>query len=272
MRMAPPDEDTFAVLVEGIPGWLRGSLEEWAKGVIALGKEALAKKYDRRFRTTLPQIVGQERLTTYWGRASEDERLALVDFLLFSLQEEGASSSANSQQRQRANNLQRMLIEAGSLWTVTFEPYWGLTHRATEGAQKQVEAVTAGTTDAAREVAKAWQACYRQDPDYDRAYDSAVLAIEAAVLPHTSPKDGLATLGKALSHMRDTSTKWSVAGSQIDGVDAVVALLEAVWTNQERHAKNTGAVVAAQREETEFVVSAAVTIVQWFSAGLITKL
>lgn len=170
--------------------------------------------------------------------------------------------------------LDRILTDGGSLWRFETDPHWCLVRRVSEAAEQQYQQSTSNASDAADRLKTAWTACYRQNPNYDEAYRNAILAVEAVVLPETIPKDTVGTLGKAIRHMRDTASRWSIGGLGTDALssgEVLLSMLELLWTNQQRHAKGDGTISSVCREEAEAAVGVAVTLVQWFSAGIVTK-
>jgi len=77
-----------------------------------------------------------------------------------------------------------------------------------------------------------------------------------------------APLGGANAHIRNTRDRWTVNG--IDGSSGVLlANLELLWNNHRRHAdeKAGSEYVPVTRETAEVMVSAAITVVQWFTSG-----
>lgn len=135
------------------------------------------------------------------------------------------------------------LQEGGSVWRLAIEPYGSLVRRANETTQALVDLASSPATDAARKIASAWSACYRQPPDYDRAYRDAVLAVEAVALMLVVPNNTRGTLGTVVSHITDTVEQWTVAGldapQQASGI-TLLAMLRTLWHSQQRHARVTG--------------------------------
>jgi hypothetical protein len=167
------------------------------------------------------------------------------------------------------------LSEAGSAWTVTREPHWSLVRRVQAASHDQVVAVADRSRDAGRLLREAWHKCYRHHPDYDGAYDDAVEAVEAVAIDALIPNDTDATLGKAIGHLRNTADRWIVGGldhAEPSSSETLLSMLSLLWRNQPRHA---GSDVTASRpvtaSEAETAVNMAVTLVQWFSAGLVRR-
>jgi hypothetical protein len=53
--------------------------------------------------------------------------------------------------------------------------------------------------------------------------------------------------------------------------DTLLLMLGTLRQNQERHARRDGTIANVARDETEAAVSLAVTLVHWFTSGLVTK-
>ena len=167
------------------------------------------------------------------------------------------------------------LAEGGSVWTTAFEPYWHLTRRINAATQALVDAASSTETDAARKIVSAWSACYRHTPDYDVAYRDAVLAVEAVALPLVVPDNERGTLGSVVSHLNDTQERWTVGAldDARQGSGATLfAMLRTLWHNQQRHARRDGSIRDVGRDEAESAVALAVTLVHWFSSGLVKRI
>ncbi len=285
------EQTEFDVLHEGIPHWLDGSLWRWVIDRGSEGAPSIITRLERRLHMTLAE-PGDRRLGTshtapselldrYWALADDNRRLVMIDALLADLQIR-AKAAADSRDRSTmmqfvgaADRLQAMLAEGGSAWGVhTAPPAWGLTRRVGEATQALVERISRPDTDAARKIRAAWHACYRHDPDPDAAYRQAVLAVEAVTIPVTIPGSTRASLGGVSAHIRDTLPRWSVAGleaKEIASGQTLYDMVRTLWHNQERHARPDGSIVDVSQAEAEAAVSLAVTLVHWFTSGLVKK-
>lgn len=287
------DGDTeFDVLHEGIPAWLSGSVWRWLMDRAAEGGQPMVFRLERRLHITLAEPkdrrVGTQHtapnqlLDRFWQGGDDNSQLVLLDAILYDMQTQ-AREQYDSGYHDKAERLMReaqrlgeLLAEGGSAWTSQVElPAWCLARRVDEATTELVEAITAPRTDAARMMRAAWQACYRHDPDPDVAYRSAVLAVEAVAIPLALPKATKATLGTVVAHIRDTVADWSVGGldaEQIASGETLVSMLKTLWHNQERHARPDGTVVDVSQHESEAAVSLAVTLVHWFTTGLVVRI
>lgn len=274
-----PSAHEYDALIEGVPAWLERSLWRWAmdRGVRTPNLNHTAERW---LRVTIPRRERENPFATYWDAASEDDRLALLDFFLHDLEKTGTEVYRNGDPEtaggivRTAEELDKMLTEGGSVWRVSYEPYWCLQRRVNESAQALVDLVSSPDTDAARKIASAWNALYRQSPDYDRAYRYAVLAVESVAIPKTVRQNKRATLGRVADHIRDTVDRWTVgdldAEEQTSG-ETLHAMLRTLWHNQERHAQQDGTIVDVTRDEAEAAVSLAVVLVHWFASGAVRR-
>jgi hypothetical protein len=242
----------------------------------------LAYTAERLLRVSIPQPGhgGANPFAEYWKGANDDERLALIDFFLHDLDEVAGQHFEDGEDDEMhevvlvAKRLDAMLTEGGSVWRVSFTPFWSLQRAVNETTQSLVALASSPSTDAARKIASAWNACYRHAPDYGRAYADSVLAVEAVALPVVVPKNQTGTLGHVVAHIADTVDRWTVGGLDADkqaSGDTLLAMLRSLWHCQERHARQGGTIVDVSQQEAETAVSLAVTLVHWFGSGLVRR-
>jgi hypothetical protein len=265
--------------VDGVPNWLEPSLLTWVAQCAHDYGTPLARRVEQRLRIELPSSRDEYQIVTYWRNIGGNDRLSLIDCLLYDLEQ--SHKAANYDRYVDAQDIEtrvfllsQILTDGGSLWRFEAEPHWCLTRRVSETAEAQFAMATRHNSDAASRLKQAWAECYRQNPNYDQAYRNAVLAVEAVVLPITSPRDPAATLGKAIARIRDSQDRWSLAGFKSgdpSGAQTLISMLQLLWKNQERHARNDGTIADVSPAEAEAAVNLAVTIVHWFSANLAKK-
>lgn len=270
-----PEAAEYATLVEGVPAWLERSL--WRSVMDrAVRTPDIGMKAERRLHIVLPSGSGnpQQKFDAYWSGADDRQRLALIDFFLYDLDEAAQRADANHvvPYASYVTELDETLVQGGSVWEVANRPRLGLRRRSNETTKALVDSASLPETDAARKIAMAWHLCYQHVPDYDNAYRHAVLAVEAVALPLVLPNGG--TLGKVVAHIRDTATKWTVgaldAPEQATG-ETLLAMLRTLWHNQERHAYPDGTIHDVSYPEAQTAVTLAVTLVYWFSSGLVSR-
>jgi hypothetical protein len=275
-----PSSADYEGLVEGIPAHLENSLWRWAMDR-AVRTPNLSYKAERLLRIALPVQRGTNPFGAYWSAAGEQERLTLIDFFLRDMWEAANELRAGREPNHELQplvvafvGLDEILTQGGSVWATTVEPCWGLTRRVNETTRALIDTASSPATDAARKIASAWAACYRHTPDYDVAYRDAVLAVEALSLPLIVPDNKRGTLGSVVGHLNDTHERWTVGGldDERQGSGAtLLSMLRTLWHNQERHAQSDGTIRDVGREEAEAAVVLAVTLVHWFSAGLVKR-
>jgi len=114
-------------------------------------------------------------------------------------------------------------------------------------------------------------AAYGRNPHPDRAYDEAVLAVEAVACPLVAPTSTRATLGSVIADLRNQAARWELAIGDTSGQpaapDRLIEMLQLLWQGQFRHA---GAPNSRRQNqaEAEAVVHLAATVVQWLSSNV----
>ncbi len=267
------DRIAWLTPAEGVPDHLRSSLVNWIDWAFSL----LWKEDERDGGLMLIERVlrfsVRVRSTTYIGLPPQPrDALNLVDFLLYrldKLEERSVGLGGDV-----APVLDELLADASSVWTVT--PRGGgsyeLTRRVPSAARDAAALAMAPQTLAADHLRRSWSAAYRREPDYKSAYDHAVLAVEAVVVPAAIPTaaPNRRTLGGANAHIRQTSNRWTV--NEVEGSSGVLlANLELLWNNHPRHAdeEDGSEYVPVTRETAQVMVSTAITVVQWFTTGAV---
>jgi hypothetical protein len=180
------------------------------------------------------------------------------------------------------DQLRRLLLDGGTAWTLT-QHEDGLERRVDPTAAAAVAATVEGAATAAStspaaqagdHLARAWDAAYGADPDADRAYDEAVLAVEALACPLVCPANMSRTLGTVIRDLRNQSAKWElgIGGTtgELIGPGRMVEMLALVWEGQSRHAGAPNSRLQTQAEA-EAVVHLAATLVHWLMAGVLRR-
>jgi hypothetical protein len=270
-------------LVEDFPSFLDPSILDWLRDA----EEYLDRRQtERMLRVSLPDSANP--YITYWYSQDVAGKVEFLDYVLHVLEThlasdwDGARLVGNRRristgyapvQRVLMAELETILSQGGSVWRVVTSPMWSLERRIGAELRALVDDVAMSDLDSSRALSSAWHACYGARPDYSKAYDDAVTAVEACLLPAATLNDTKATFGKALAHVRDTEARWTVGGlkgARSSG-NTLVAMLETLWQGQQRHAQSDGSIVGVSQEEAEAAVSLSVTLVHWFTAGLVLK-
>jgi hypothetical protein len=170
-------------------------------------------------------------------------------------------------------DLETMLSEAGSLWTVgerLGKP--GLVQRLPEGVRVAGESVMASSGHAGERLAKAWTAAFGIEPDPSKAYSLAIKAIEDAMKPQISPNDASATLGKMIGKIRadgDWSLPFAREDDRATSASVLLGQLQMLWSGQaDRHGGDPDPDLAITQAAAEAAVVFAVPVVQAFSSGM----
>jgi hypothetical protein len=165
-------------------------------------------------------------------------------------------------------DVDRILAVARSEWMATEE---GLVRRADPTAQAAFELATATPGSASTELKEAWRNAYGRDGDPSDAWDHAVKAVEAILLPTIVPKQDQATIGHAVGELANNGDKWDVgllfnqSGTPrtplTAPVEALVGMLRLIWPNPDRHTGSDHRTPTP--EEARVVVQLATAVVQW---------
>jgi hypothetical protein len=256
------------VLLAGVPEHLVHAVSEWVDGVLSkTGGDGLA----RSVMLSLQWDPGGLR----WGWTGAlmgqpaDELLTVVDAIL------QVNPRHDVVDAYDAEMLRRLLWEGRSAYRIA-DDHSCLVYRVdptVEGAFK--DAVAKAPATASELLAKAWYHAYRPEPDPTAAYREAVRAVEQLACPLVLPSNPKATLGTVIAHLRDAPDKWSTVLTDKDGNQGdpapVRELMNRLWTGQlSRHGGGASSREQTQ-EEAEAAVHAAVLLVQWLAADVLTK-
>jgi hypothetical protein len=255
-------------LQEGVPPWLRPSLEAWVEELLRSphsGQWSFEKlrKLERELRLPLnwTESAGDHLLLVL----HEDDELFLevVDYLL---RDRGSSSPSSFL------SIVTMLNEAGSAWQVVRRSHgFGLERRVPEEVAASARKAFAAEGGAGGHLRTAWSATYGRHPNPTEAYAEAVKAVEAAAHPVVTPSDARPTLGKMVRALRDAPTKWEVvlaARPDLDRVGVVSLMADLLWQGHtDRHGGSGQGPI--RQNEAEAAVHLAILLVHWFTSGAI---
>ena len=173
-------------------------------------------------------------------------------------------------------NLERMLDEGGSAWTVgAGAGQYQLQRRVDPTVAAAARATISGAGRAGAHLAEAWAHTYGRHPNPGHAYREAVRAVEAAAIPVVCPADTTATLGKILGQLH-TGRHFAVAlhpAPPADPTTTLVAMLEVLWKAQlDRHGTpDPSTPLSVSEAEARTAVHLATTLVHWFTSGAVVK-
>lgn len=269
------DPDRHAALVGGIPVWMRRPLSDWLRELVDVryGQPAhLLRIFDQRVRLPGILLSGVQEDFGFDSLESQlfdhpDDYLALLDFLIFSLNTAGRHATLDE--------LQSILRISSSEWKVGKRgSHAGIEKRVPEGVQHAADEVMAVPGHAGQLLSEAWHAAFGRDPDFEKAYAKSIKAVEAAAIPSVSPKNVNATLGTVIAQMRDQKD-WKLEltreHSTHTSAQVLLGMMQMLWTGQnDRHAGQTGYQPSTQ-SEAETAVLLAVPLVQWFTSGALQR-
>jgi hypothetical protein len=163
-----------------------------------------------------------------------------------------------------------MLDCGGSAWTATDS---GLQRRVDPTARGAFDAASQPVDVASEELTHAWRRAYDREPDASDAWDHAIKAVEAILIPIVVPNQAKPTLGHVVNHLHSQGHLWQLSlleSNEDYSVEPLVAMLRLLWPNPDRHGspehRRPPTLVEARA-----VVHLAVTIVQWGRDGQILK-
>lgn len=244
---------------DGIPIYLRGALNDWVHDCYPDDTYLMTQLGNTlKFRLRLDEVP-------YPSSLEDDELLDLIDALLaWDLQPHHWQVGA----------LEELLTVGGAGWRIN-AAVKGLERRVdTTVTAAAAQAVRGAGDEAAEHLRAAWDAAYGRGPDPDRAYDEAVLAVEAVVCPLVAPASTRATVGTVINDLRSQATKWELAigdsTGQPAGPDRLIEMLALLWQGQSRHAGAPNSRRQNQAEG-EAAVHLAATLVQWLTSGVLRR-
>jgi hypothetical protein len=168
----------------------------------------------------------------------------------------------------RPEELEIMLAYGGSAWQASKS---GLRRRVGPTTQFAFDAATTPDDIASQELAEAWQMAYGREPNPSDAWNHAIKAAEAVLIPMVTPTQVGAHMGHVLGELSEHGEKWTALlrfnqtkeprTPPITSVQATVGMLRLLYPNPDRH------IGLNHREpslkEAQAIVNLAVTIVQW---------
>ncbi|MEU7802619.1 hypothetical protein AB0B10_25505 [Micromonospora arborensis] len=265
--------------VEGVPPYLGDELYGWIETQLRL-HDNLESELRLRLRrhSGLGNAQGNDLLdildaALYWHPWSvfddgEDEGIELTPE-----QHEEHEEALQTWQRV-AGRVQQILDSGGSAWRL---------NRTLDGLERRIDDTVTAAADLARSTAQedaadhlatAWRAAYGRHPDADKAYDEAVLAVEAVTCPMVSPRNPRPTLGTVIRDLRNQASQWELAIGGATGVPSeitrLVEMLAILWEGQSRHAGSQNSRRQTQLEG-ESAVHLAATVVQWLNSGVLRR-
>lgn len=287
------DEDEIAsydALHDDVPTWMATAYWAWVRKTIAVSRTRRTDSYltpysaqmldtdlvevmCQRLRINLPNLrtdfvdytAGKEQLKRAMGVLRQhSEPLQIADYLL---------AHGNRVDR---DLLDRVLWDSRSAWRVG-ERFGrpGLVRRVPEGVQIAADSVMARAGRAGVRLSRAWGELYGVDPSPSEAYRLAILAVEDAAVPVVSSSNSKATLGTVLKQIEEQNG-WGLPmdreHEKAPSGDVLVSMIRMLWHGQhDRHGGQPSSPGDVSLNEATIAVNIAVTLVSWFSAGLVSR-
>ncbi|UOY03627.1 hypothetical protein [Blastococcus sp. PRF04-17] len=276
----------YDALHDGVPGWMANAMWAWVRqgitvrrsyrdgsGSVAMLDSALAERMCQTLRIPLPTLravevsldMGNRHLTAAMAALQEHPHpLQIVDYLLA----HGGHA--------KAEELAEVLRHSRSAWEVgerAGRP--GLTRRVPAGVQVAADSVMQRAGRAGTRLAKAWEALYGIESNPSAAYRLAILAVEDAGVAVVSPKNEKATLGTVLRDIEQQGDWRLPMAREHEGApsrEVLVGMMRLLWHGQhDRHGGQPSSPGDVSFEEASVAVSLAITLVQWFATGLLSR-
>lgn len=262
---------------EGIPSWLFPSANRWLTDFMHKGQDLYgSSRFDsdllmtiqRELRVSLDWRTTQRAMSTLLSHLADDKYgPAILDWCV----------SRCAIGSQRAAELDLMLLEAGSVWTI------GEDEMGVLELQRRVDATTVSAARGAappgsrpaHHLAAAWSKVYGHSPDPSAGYAQAIKAIESAGVSIVCPNNPRATLGTMIADTRAAPGKWKTSlnpSTGGTGVGQLIEMMQLVWTAQlDRHGSATAtAPLSVSASEAEAALHIAATLVHLFSSGAVS--
>lgn len=250
---------------EGVPPHMLQPVHGWLS--YALGsRNDRVQTLANAVRVPLPINYADYLFRAYWARieGSEESILDTVDALL------KMAPDVYEGFEKWAEKLENILLAGGSVWTVNTD-LDGLERRVAQTSSDAFQQAVAPGDDAAEELSTAWALAYGRNPDPSDAWDHAIKAVEATLIPIVVPNKAKATLGDVAGVLKSTPSSWSFGLPGAPGHEngaALEALIRHIWPNPDRHGGGSNTRVPSQTEA-ESVVQIAVLLVNLCRGRLI---
>lgn len=287
------DED---VLHEGVPPHLWASLDAWFRdqwvsaidGIRSDRGEAMIHRIERECQLPLNWNHGLDSAVDTIKRlargtlAEQEQYLDVLQCILASMRPPTDVDPAKiTAVFVRVMDLQERLVSAGSAWTADFDGLTASLQRRVlpEVADRYRQTVTVAG-QASDHLRVAWASLYGRAPKADHSYSRSVKAVEAVAAPIFIPSDGDATLGKCITALRQSPTKWRITlASEVErddwpvGLHAVLRMMQALWLGQhDRHGDSDETKPGeVDPDEAEAALHISLTLVQLFRSGVVQR-
>lgn len=276
----------YDALHDGVPEWMSSAFWSWVRdaltvirrysdgsGRVQMLNTDLTERMCQTLKIPLPSLRSQKTDSSFGQKQlqiaiatlqAHYSPLQIADYLLG----HGGHTSAEdlSSVLERSKSAYEIGVRAGLP---------GLTRRVPIGVQVAADSVMARAGQAGMRLAKAWEELYGLTPNASEAYRLAILAVEDAAVPIVSPNNSKSTLGTMVRQIEDQKD-WRLPmereHDKAPSRDVLLGMLRMLWHGQhDRHGGQPSAPGNVSIDEAQVAVSIAVTLVQWFDAGLLRR-
>jgi hypothetical protein len=260
---------------EGVPEFLRPQLESWVKRVYTIGSRQYGYRRDdiplERLAAILHVDLSRDGRDLLEGilNWTWDGGDYLLDVIHYTFQ-------LPTHNDKRLEELEGVLVAGGSVWRATDK---GLERRVDPTATTAFEEATDPKDAASDELSVAWRSAYGRNPDASDAWDHAIKAAEAVLIPLVAPGQDAAHIGHVIGQLDRQGEQWDMilgfnqpvppVNPPFNSVQTLVGMLRLLYPNPDRHVGPDHRTPSL--EEARAVVQLAVTIVQWARDGEIVR-
>jgi hypothetical protein len=258
-----------------VPSWLAEPLRDYLTAALD-NDEALARRVLMRLKWTAAK-PGSSYATSLL-LCEDDKLLTAIDAVLQlsdTLWEhvEFLKSRPDIARSDPVRELDNILIDGTSRYMVDVDRHC-LAVRLDFTVTGAANMAAAADPTAGDHLRTAWNAAYGLNPDPDKAYREAVLAVEALACPLVCPSNPRRTLGTAIADLSNQAAQWALAIGDSTGQhaspDRLIEMLKLLWQGQSRHAGSPNSRRQTQAEA-EAAVHLAATLVQWLASGVLYR-
>lgn len=262
-----------AVLRPGVPQPMRKPLTSWILSTMDTEHGYVyAERFhdlensldlDMNLNPAFTGLIGKEKTRRVLGQLNERDLLRVADHQLFMTYRPATAA------------LEKVLRAGRSKWTVVQrEGKPRLGERMPEGVRVAAEQVMTGEGAPGALLRKAWNKVHDLEPDDSGAYAAAVKAVEAAALPVLGIDKETATVADAVRAIEKRDASWRLPflreHTEYPSRDVLLGMLKSLYRGQrDRHGSEAYRDVT--HDEAEAAVLMAVTIVGFFSGGLVAE-
>jgi hypothetical protein len=278
--------EAYRALHVGVPPWLRDSIWEWVEEQVTSG---WAGSYPQVWGEGLRQLERVVRFETGWNGRGEGEGLLLLrkklkasPWLMLDVTDYLINHPDFRPSFVRGEDsllpLDKLLEESGSAYKVAPNED-GRSATLIRRVDSSVELAAKRVMDERKApsilLRRAWNTTFGLHPNPSDGYRQAVRAVEAAAIPVILPNDKDATLGRVIGTLRSNPDRWQLSFTHRTKPEKPAATLTSMmallWEGQyDRHVSD-GVPLHVSQEEAETAIHLAVTLVQWFTAGHISR-